>query len=119
MSEVRKVFKPEFLNRLDDIIVFHALTKEQVKAIAELMVNRLKKRLLDEHRIELQVEPSAMEVLISRGYDEKYGARPMRRTIERLLEDPIAEKILAHEFPEGCKVIAEAQNGEILVRKAE
>ena len=119
MSEVRKVFKPEFLNRLDDTIVFHALTKEQVKAIAELMINRLKKRLFDEHRIELQVEPPAMEVLISRGYDEKYGARPMRRTIERLLEDPIAEKILSHEFPEGCKVIAEAQNGEILVRKAE
>ncbi|MGB9861030.1 MAG: ATP-dependent Clp protease ATP-binding subunit [Candidatus Bipolaricaulaceae bacterium] len=118
MGEVRKVFKPEFLNRLDDIIVFHPLTKEQVRAIAELMINRLKKRLWEEHRIELGVEPSALEVLISRGYDEKYGARPMRRTIERLLEDPIAEKILSHEFPEGCKVIAEAQDGEILVRKA-
>jgi ATP-dependent Clp protease ATP-binding subunit ClpC len=119
MSEVRKVFKPEFLNRLDDIIVFHPLTKEQVKAIAELMINRLRKRLWEEHRIELSVSPEAMEILISRGYDEKYGARPMRRTIERLLEDPIAEKILSHEFPDGCKVVAEAQNGEILVRKAE
>ncbi len=89
-----------------------------MRAIAELMINRLKKRLWEEHRIELWVEPSALEVLISRGYDEKYGARPMRRTIERLLEDPIAEKILSHEFPEGCKVIAEAQDGEILVRKA-
>jgi ATP-dependent Clp protease ATP-binding subunit ClpC len=119
MSEVRKVFKPEFLNRLDDIIVFHALTTAQVKAIAELMINRLRKRLWEEHRIELHVDSSALEVLIGRGYDEKYGARPMRRTIERHLEDPIAEKILSHAFPDGCRVIAEAKDGEILVRKGE
>lgn len=117
MSEVRKEFSPEFLNRLDDVIVFHALTKEQVREIANLFVRRLQERLRDEHGIELQVEPSAWELLTERGYDEKYGARPMGRAVERLLEDPIAEKILTKEFPPGCRVVAEARDGEIALRK--
>jgi len=103
MSEVRKEFSPEFLNRLDDVIVFHSLTRDQVKAIADLFIGRLGSRL--------------WEIITERGYDEKYGARPMGRAIERLLEDPIAERILTKEFPSGCRVIAQAQDGEITVRK--
>jgi len=116
MGEVRKEFSPEFLNRLDDVIVFHSLTREQVKEIAEILVGRLRSRLHEEHTIELVIEPSAWEIIAERGYDEKYGARPMRRTIERLLEDSIAEKILTKEFPPGCRVVAEARDGEIAVR---
>ncbi|HAZ30369.1 TPA: ATP-dependent Clp protease ATP-binding subunit ClpC [Candidatus Acetothermia bacterium] len=116
MGEVRKEFSPEFLNRLDDVIVFHSLTREQVKEIAEILVGRLRSRLHEEHTIELVIEPSAWEIIAERGYDEKYGARPMRRTIERLQEDSIAEKILTKEFPPGCRVVAEARDGEIAVR---
>ncbi|MFH1609119.1 MAG: ATP-dependent Clp protease ATP-binding subunit ClpC, partial [Candidatus Bipolaricaulota bacterium] len=116
MSEVRKEFSPEFLNRLDDVIVFHSLTREQVKEIAEILIGRLRNRLREEHTIELAIEPSAWEIIAERGYDEKYGARPMRRTIERLLEDSIAEKILTKEFPPGCRIVAEARDGEIAVR---
>lgn len=117
MSEVRKEFSPEFLNRLDDVIVFHSLTREQVKNIADLFIGRLSSRLKEEHAIELVLDPSAWEMITERGYDEKYGARPMGRAIERLLEDPIAERILTKEFPAGCRVVAEAQDGEIAVRK--
>ncbi|MBC7093922.1 ATP-dependent Clp protease ATP-binding subunit, partial [Candidatus Bipolaricaulota bacterium] len=117
MGEVRKLFSPEFLNRLDDIIVFRALTKDEVGAIAELLIGRLRNRLQEEHGISFVLTESARDLVIERGYDEKYGARPMRRTIERLLEDPVAEKILTQEFPDGCTVVAEAQGGEITVRK--
>ncbi|MGD9840930.1 MAG: ATP-dependent Clp protease ATP-binding subunit, partial [Candidatus Bipolaricaulis sp.] len=117
MGEVRKEFSPEFLNRLDDVIVFHSLTREQVKEIADLFIGRLSRRLKEEHGIELVLGASAWEVITERGYDEKYGARPMGRAIERLLEDPIAERILTKEFPPGCRVVAEGQDGEIVVRK--
>lgn len=117
MGEVRKEFSPEFLNRLDDVIVFHSLTKDQVKEIADLFIGRLSSRLKEEHAIELILDPSAWAIIAERGYDEKYGARPMGRTIERLLEDPIAERILTKEFPAGCRIVAEAQDGEIAVRK--
>lgn len=117
MGEVRKEFSPEFLNRLDDVIVFHSLTRDQVKEIANLFIGRLSRRLRDEHGIELVLEPSAWEVITERGYDEKYGARPMGRAIEHLVEDPIAERILTQEFPAGCRVVAAAHDGEIVVRK--
>ncbi|HEC63296.1 MAG TPA: ATP-dependent Clp protease ATP-binding subunit, partial [Candidatus Acetothermia bacterium] len=118
MGEVRKLFSPEFLNRLDDIIVFHSLTKEQVGQIAELLLGRLRKRLAEEHDIELKLAESARELLIERGYDPKYGARPMRRTIERLIEDPISERILTKEFPPGCTIVVEAEKGEMRFRTA-
>ncbi|HIE48144.1 TPA: ATP-dependent Clp protease ATP-binding subunit ClpC, partial [Candidatus Bipolaricaulota bacterium] len=117
MGEVRKLFSPEFLNRLDDIIVFHSLTKEQVGQIAELLLGRLRKRLAEEHDIELVLSDSARELLIEKGYDPKYGARPMRRTIERLIEDPISERILTKEFPQGSTVVVEAEGEEMRFRK--
>ena len=117
MGEVRKFFSPEFLNRLDDIIVFHSLTKEQVGEIAELLLGRLRKRLGEEHGINLILADSARELLIEKGYDSKYGARPLRRTIERLIEDPISERILTKEFPPGCTIVVEAEGGEMRFRK--
>jgi len=93
LGEVHKSFRPEFMNRLDDLIVFHQLTKAQVLEIADLMLGELKERLWEEHEITLTFDDSAKEVLIERGYDAKYGARPMRRTIERLIENPISELI--------------------------
>ena len=110
-SEVRKVFRPEFLNRLDDVIVFHQLRREQVLEIASLMIDELRERLQEEHGMTLTLDDSANELLIEQGYDSKYGARPMRRAIERLMENPISELILNHSFEHGSTIVASA-NGE-------
>ncbi len=113
MGQVRKVFRPEFLNRLDDVIVFHQLSREQVRQVAELMLGELKGRLREEHAITLTLDESASELLIEKGYDPKYGARPMRRTIERLIENPISELILQGTFEHGSAVVASADGEEI------
>lgn len=113
ISEVRKVFRPEFLNRLDDIIVFHQLTREQVLEIANLMINELQERLQEEHGMTLTLDDSANELLIEQGYDSKYGARPMRRAIERLMENPISEMILNHSFEHGSTIVASADGEEM------
>ncbi len=117
MGRVRDLFSPEFLNRLDDVIVFHSLTKEQLGNIAELLLSQLRERLIEEHDMELVLADSARELLIDQGYDAKYGARPMRRAIERLIEDPVSEKILSKEFPDGCRVVVEADGEEMSFRK--
>jgi ATP-dependent Clp protease ATP-binding subunit ClpC len=113
ISEGRKVFRPEFLNRLDDIIVFHELNREQVRKIAELMIGELKERLQEEREIAFLLDDSAWDLLIQQGYDSKYGARPMRRTIERLIENPISEEILVGNFNPGSEVVATAVGEEI------
>ncbi len=113
IGEVRKVFRPEFMNRLDDIIVFHQLPREQVKQIAELMLGELKERLFEEHTIALTLDESASELLIEKGYDPRYGARPMRRALERLIENPISELILQGEFEQGAPVVATADGEEM------
>jgi ATP-dependent Clp protease ATP-binding subunit ClpC len=112
-AEGRKVFRPEFLNRLDDIIVFHQLNREQVKTIAKLMVGELQKRLTEERDVTLTLDGSAWELLIQKGYDPKYGARPMRRTIERYIENPISEEILLRNITSGAVVVASAVGEEI------
>ncbi len=117
MGQVRELFSPEFLNRLDDFIVFHSLTKEQLSSIAELLLAQLRQRLADEHEIELVLTESARDLLIEQGYDAKYGARPMRRAIERLIEDPVSEKILTKEFPDACRVLVEAEGEEMTFRR--
>jgi len=113
IAEGRKTFRPEFLNRLDDIIVFHQLNREKVREIADLMIHELQQRLREERQIELSLEDSAWKLLIEQGYDVKYGARPMRRAIERLIENPISEQILLGNLPSGAEVAARADGDEI------
>jgi len=110
-GEVHKVFRPEFLNRLDDLIVFHQLTREQVRQIAELMLSELKQRLDEEHNISLSLDKKATDLLVERGYDPDYGARPMRRAIERMIENRISELILEGTFADGS-VIKGSVDGE-------
>jgi ATP-dependent Clp protease ATP-binding subunit ClpC len=117
-GEARKVFRPEFLNRLDDIIVFHQLNRDQVREIAELMIRELAGRLQEEREITLSLDNLAWKLLIEQGYDPKYGARPMRRTIERLIENPISEEILLGRLPSGCTVKAVADEGEFRFEKS-
>ena len=93
MEETKKVFKPEFLNRLDDIIVFQSLTKPMLAKIIDLEVAKVLERIKNKD-IHLTLDASSHELLIEKGYDETYGARPMRRAVERFLENPMAEEIL-------------------------
>ncbi|MDD5264776.1 MAG: hypothetical protein PHU43_08050, partial [Candidatus Bipolaricaulis sp.] len=103
---------------LDNIIVFHQLTRDQVRQIATLMINELTERLQAERGIRFELEDSAWDLLIRQGYDPKYGARPMRRTIERLIENPISEEILLGQFAKGCTVVAAANGDEMRFRQS-
>jgi ATP-dependent Clp protease ATP-binding subunit ClpC len=100
MEEAKKTFRPEFLNRLDDLIVFRSLTKPDLIEILDLEINKVMQRL-KARNIVLQLDEKAKDFLVSRGYDPQYGARPMRRAVERSLEDPLAEEILKGAFHEG------------------
>jgi ATP-dependent Clp protease ATP-binding subunit ClpB len=110
---LRAQFKPEFLNRIDDIIIFMNLTLKEIEKIVEIQINRLSKRLLEKN-IELDLDESAKRVLSEKGYDSTYGARPLKRVIQRLLENPLALEILKGEIGEGTIIHAEA-NGEKIV----
>ena len=101
MEEVKQIFRPEFLNRIDETIVFAVLTKEEVKKIAKLFIDELKVRLLNEHQITLKITSSAMDLLADKGYDENYGARPLRRVIQNEIEDVLADKILEGTLSNG------------------
>ncbi len=94
LEDVKKVFKPEFLNRLDDIIVFHPLTREDLQKIVEIEAGYVKDRLSEKH-IDIELTKAAKEFLIEKGFDKIYGARPLKRTIQRYLEDPLAEEIIS------------------------
>jgi len=106
MEALRGHFKPEFLNRVDDVIVYHQLEREQIGAIAEIQLARLRKRLA-ERRIELTLTDAATKLLAERGYDPQYGARPLKRVVQRLVQDPLAVRILDGEFAEGAKIVAD------------
>ncbi len=104
LTELQKRFRPEFLNRLDDIIVFHQLTEEQLESIVELMVKDLKGRLA-ERKLNLELTEAAKAWLVKQGYDPVYGARPLRRAVERYVENPLSARILRGEFADGDSVL--------------
>jgi ATP-dependent Clp protease ATP-binding subunit ClpC len=110
-----KLFNPEFLNRIDDTIVFRKLTKEDIMQIIEIELKGLFKNL-EENKLDLVLDKSAKEFIVDKGFDEKYGARPLKRAIQKYVEDPLAEEILRGSFKEGTKIIAKhAENAEELV----
>lgn len=111
LEEAKKQFKPEFLNRLDDLVVFKMLEKVALSSIVDLEIEKLLVRLR-EKEIELELEESAREFLIKEGYDPNFGARPMRRAVERHLEDPLAEALLRSQFKEGDLVLVKHENEE-------
>lgn len=118
MSEVKEVFRPEFLNRLDDIIVFHQHTRENIHQIADLKICELSERLR-EREIFIEMTQTAKALLIKEGYDPKYGARPLVRTLEKLVENPISDKILEGEFTKGDQIVIDARDGQICFSKEE
>jgi ATP-dependent Clp protease ATP-binding subunit ClpC len=102
-DEIERAFNPEFLNRVDDVIVFHPLSREQIGEIVHIMLGEVRMRLTEEN-LRLKVTDAALLFLVDHGYDEKFGARPLRRAIQKFIEDPLSEKILAAEFPSGEEI---------------
>ena len=103
MVEVERHFRPEFLNRVDECVVFNPLTQEDLKRIVNLQLDEVRARLAD-HDIQIELTPAATEFLIEKGFHEDYGARPLRRSIERFIEDPLAEELLRGKFDDESKV---------------
>ncbi|NMA68058.1 MAG: ATP-dependent Clp protease ATP-binding subunit, partial [Desulfitobacterium sp.] len=116
MDELKRTFRPEFLNRVDEIVVFHSLQTEHLTKISEILMNQVTTRL-EEQGFELKVEKSALELIAKEGNDPAYGARPLRRAIQRLIEDNLSEKILQGQFKAGDRIKVEAKDNQIKFSK--
>ncbi len=116
LEELKRTFRPEFLNRIDEVIVFHSLHKEHLRKIVDLMLKDVNKQM-QERGLTLEVSDEAKEILLKEGYDQVYGARPLRRAIQRLLENPLSDEMLKGRFKEGDAVLATAKDGEIKFEK--
>ena len=115
MDAMRQHVRPEFLNRVDDTVIFHPLDVEVLKKIVELQVGLVQKRLADK-KIELELTESAKELMAEEGFDLVYGARPLKRVIQRDVLNPLASKILAGEVKEGSKVIVDRDGRRLMFR---
>jgi ATP-dependent Clp protease ATP-binding subunit ClpB len=115
-AALQQAFKPEFLNRIDEVVIFNPLGREEIKHIVEIQLKRLE-RLLADRKISIEVTETAKALLAERGYDPVYGARPLKRTIQRMIQDPLALKILDGTFGEGDRITIDAQGGELVFRK--
>lgn len=113
-DELKRTFRPEFLNRIDEIIVFHPLSPGHIKEIVGLMLKDVSKRML-ENEVEIEINEAAQELLAREGFDEIYGARPLRRAIQRQVEDSLSEGLLQGVFSRGDKVIIDAKNDKIII----
>jgi ATP-dependent Clp protease ATP-binding subunit ClpC len=111
MGELRKVFRPELLNRIDEVIVFHKLTREEIMTIVELMMKRLRDQM-GQHEAVIELTDSAKELLVDKGYDPTMGARPLRRAIQRFIEDPLADFVLGRELGAGSTILVDRKNDD-------
>ena len=114
MAELKKGFRPEFINRIDEIIVFHKLTENELKQIVDIMLDRINKRI-SEKGIKIEVTNKAKELIIKKGTDTNYGARPLRRAIQTLIEDKLAEEILDGKLKSGSTAKINAKDDEIII----
>ena len=115
MGELKKQFRPEFINRIDDIIVFHKLENEDIKKIIEIMLKQVEKRLKVQN-IDIEIDESVKELIAKKGVDNNYGARPLRRAIQNMLEDKIAEAILDGVIKPKKKAKAIVEKDEIIIK---
>jgi ATP-dependent Clp protease ATP-binding subunit ClpB len=116
MQELRNTLRPEFLNRIDEVVIFRPLGRDEITRIVDIQLAHLRRRLEDK-RIHLEVSDAARALLAREGYDPTYGARPLKRTIQRLVQDPLALKLLEHEFKEGDTVVVDADGDHIAFRR--
>jgi ATP-dependent Clp protease ATP-binding subunit ClpB len=118
MQSLRKHFRPEFLNRIDDLIIFHTLKRDELRRIVVLQIKRIE-HLLEEQKITLALSDSALDHIVSAGYDPVYGARPLKRAIQRELENPIATKILENAFMAGDRILIDCVDNKLVFGKQE
>ncbi len=116
MEEVKRTFRPEFLNRLDEVIVFHPLKKKDIEKIIDILMKDVKKRI-EERGMKITLNKKAKEYIISKGFDPIYGARPLKREIQRDIEDPLSEELLANKFSLGDTIVVSVNRGRIVFRK--
>ncbi len=116
LQELRKTLRPEFLNRIDEIVIFNPLRREEIARIVEIQLDHLRRRLADK-RITLELSPDAKALVAREGYDPTFGARPLKRAIQRLVQDPLALRLLKGEFVEGDTVAVDAEEDAITFRK--
>jgi len=114
LAELKRTFRPEFLNRLDAVVVFHRLTKEDIRAIVDLNLSRVAKRV-EEHNVTLEFTAEAKELLAEKGYEPQFGARPLRRVIQQMVEDPLSEVILQSDLPEHPVIHIDRQGDELIL----
>jgi ATP-dependent Clp protease ATP-binding subunit ClpB len=116
-AQLRELFRPELLNRIDEVIEFKQLTREQIAAIVEFQLARLRQRL-SERELSLELTPAAKEVIVEEGWDPSFGARPLKRALQRLVENPLAMRLLEGEFSAGDVVLTDARDGEVVFARA-
>jgi ATP-dependent Clp protease ATP-binding subunit ClpC len=116
MDEMKRTFRPEFLNRVDDVIVFHQLTRSEILQIVDLMINRVRQQVTSQG-MELEVTQEVKELLAAEGFDPQFGARPLRRAVQRVIEDPLAEEVLLGRFATGDTIRAELEDGKVFFTK--
>jgi ATP-dependent Clp protease ATP-binding subunit ClpC len=109
LGELKKVFRPELLNRIDEVIVFHKLTKEEITTIVDLVLRRLREQM-GEHEVAIELTDEAKELLVEKGYDPAMGARPLRRAIQRYIEDPLADFVLGRSLEPGSTILVERKD---------
>jgi ATP-dependent Clp protease ATP-binding subunit ClpB len=117
LEELRRAFRPEFLNRVDEIIVFHALSEKHLMQIVDIQLAGLRRRLADRH-IDLQLTDAAREHLVRVGYDPTYGARPLKRAIQKEVENSLAKKMLTRQIKDGDTVLIDAHDGALVFEPA-
>jgi ATP-dependent Clp protease ATP-binding subunit ClpC len=117
-DSLKRVFRPEFINRLDSVIVFRSLNKQDIEQIVELELNKVGARL-EENSINLSATPEALAILADLGYDPDMGARPLRRIIQQKVEDPLSDALLSGDFANGDSILVAVEDGEIVLRRNE
>ena len=116
LEEVKKTFRPEFLNRVDELIVFHPLTRDHIKKIIDILLRDMRKRLAEKN-MQLKLTKEAKEFLVDRGFDPVYGARPLKRAIQKYVEDPLSEELLKGKFQEGDIIVCKVSKGTLKFSK--
>ena len=116
LAALRRTFRPEFLNRVDEVIVFHSLARDQLEQIVEKMLRDLRHRLAD-RSMSLELTEAARDWVVDNGFEREYGARPLRRLIQREIENALARKVLAREYQEGDLIVVDVQDGRPVFRR--
>jgi ATP-dependent Clp protease ATP-binding subunit ClpC len=112
MSELKKVFRPELLNRIDEVIVFHKLEKVEILEVVDLMMKRVREEMA-KHSVVIELTDDARELLVEQGYDPSMGARPLRRAIQRMIEDPLADFILGRDLSPGSTLVVDRRDSPV------